>query len=43
MPFVVVAGDDERAQGTVTVKDLRTRRAAAVPRARGRRPRCLES
>jgi histidyl-tRNA synthetase len=32
-PFVVLAGDDERAQGTVSVKNMRTARQATVPRA----------
>jgi histidyl-tRNA synthetase len=32
-PFVVLAGDDERAQGTVSVKNMRTAEQATVPRA----------
>lgn len=33
MPFVAVVGDDERAQGTVSVKDLRSGTQQTVPRA----------
>jgi histidyl-tRNA synthetase len=32
IPFAVIVGDDERAAGTVTVKDLRTGAQAPVPR-----------
>jgi histidyl-tRNA synthetase len=33
IPFVAVVGDDERAAGTVTVKDLRSGEQVTVPRA----------
>jgi len=33
VPFVAVVGDDERAQGTVSLKDLRSGAQQAVPRA----------
>jgi len=32
VPFVTLVGDDERAQGTVSVKDLRTGEQRVVPR-----------
>jgi histidyl-tRNA synthetase len=32
IPRVVVLGSDERAQGVVTVKDMRTREQASIPR-----------
>ncbi len=37
VPFVAIVGDDERANGTVSVKDLRSGAQETMPRARSRR------
>ena len=36
VPFVAIVGDDERANGTVSVKDLRSGAQQTVPRGRSR-------
>ena len=33
VPFVAIVGDDERAQGNVSIKDLRSGEQESVPRA----------